>query len=169
MTQNFTQFLALVVDEATKFSERKARQLAPKHLQSVIKSTHSKRADTVHVISMVAEAPDAAAQEFGSGLRATRGAKAKYIIAPKTKKYLAFPWDVSHPFPVYQGKAVINRFWQPEEARNRTVKHPGIPPYRGRGYLNPAADETIDLLKRELRTKASVSIKKDIIVSVKTA
>ena len=164
MANQFSNFLAIVVRNAKDVIDTKAKAYAPNHLRETINSTQGQIAQGTYRITSTASGKDARAQEYGSGLRATRGPKTKYVIAPKTKRYLAFPWDVVHPFPEYQGKAVIIRYWQPEGARDKTVKHPGIPPANsGKGYMRPAGRETVEYLKKQLVGQGKIAIKAEII------
>jgi hypothetical protein len=136
-----------------------AREYAPVHLREGI-SSKADINDDEYKITIIAIGVDARAQEYGSGIRSKRskvskyqlGPKGKIRIAPKTKKYLAFPWQRIHPFPIYDGEAVIIRWWQPKEIRNKSVLHPGIrPANKGAGYISPAIKD----VRKEINKKLS--------------
>jgi hypothetical protein len=88
---------------------RLAKQFAPEHVRPAISSSvEEKNGGESFIIHTIADrriAPDARAQEHGSGLHAQRGAKQKYPIRPKDKKMLAFDenaggtWDYSSGMP----------------------------------------------------------------------
>ena len=83
---------------------------------------------------------DARAQEFGSGLRARRGAKGKYLIVPKNSPFLEFEGT--------------NQFdgWL---IRTKVVHHPGIQAANaGKGYIAPAFNE--------IRKRGRADLTKDI-------
>lgn len=88
---------------------------------------------------------DARAQEYGSGLRARRGAKKKYIIQPKTAPFLEF--------------LGTNEFdgWL---IRTSQVKHPGIrAANNGKGYIAPAANE----IRKRGRAELSRDVRESIL------
>lgn len=113
-----------------------ARSLAPKHIAPSIKTTVTEVSEGKVRVRITATAPDARAQEYGSGLHAQKGAKAKYPIVPKTGKYLAFRWDVADASPekfsfLPDGRVILQK-----------VMHPGIEAANeGRGYIRPALKE----------------------------
>lgn len=124
------------------------KSLAPKHLQSGIKTTVTEPQEGRVVISVTAKGEDARAQEYGSGLHTDgrKGAKAKYPIRPKPgNKFLAFHWEVATANPekfqfLPDGRVILP-----------SVMHPGIKKYKGRGYINPAIKE----LRKRIRQKGS--------------
>lgn len=129
-----------------------AKSLAPAHVRSAIKSKVEDKGEGRFVIRITADrkiAPDARAQEFGSGLRARRGAKNKYAIRPKNKKLLAFYWEVAEANPSNFSFAPDGR------VTFHSVMHPGIQAANnGQGYIAPAM--------RELRRKAKKELSQDI-------
>lgn len=129
-----------------------AKSLAPSHVKPAIRSKVEEKGEGRFVIRITADrkiAPDARAQEYGSGLRARRGPKKKYTIKPKTKKVLAFHWEVANAQPDKFVFAPDGRVILP------SVQHPGIQAANsGKGYIAPAM--------RELRKKARAELSKDI-------
>lgn len=129
-----------------------ARSLAPSHIRSAIFSKVETKDDGTFIIRIKADrrlAPDARAWEFGSGLHARRGAKKKYTIAPKTKKVLAFHWDVATANPenftfASDGRVLLY-----------SVQHPGIQAANsGQGYIAPAL--------KEIRRRGKAELSKDV-------
>ena len=114
-----------------------AKGFAPNHLKDNIKSKSTEVKEGTWSITTTATGADAHAQEHGSGLRTrdNRRRKAKYPIRPKTKKVLAFHWEVANANPERFKFAPDGRVILP------IVMHPGIPPYKNRGYIRPAFDE----------------------------
>lgn len=129
-----------------------ARALAPNHVRPAISSKVESKDNGTFIIRITSDrriAPDARAQEFGSGLHARRGPKVKYPIRPKDKKVLAFFWEVANANP--------ERFTFSEDGRVLLpqVMHPGIEAANeGIGYIGPAM--------KELRKRAKVELTKDI-------
>lgn len=98
---------------------------------------------------------DARAQEYGSGLRARRGSKTKYPITPKTRKILAFQWDVADNNPEYFSFLPDGRVILPK------VMHPGIEAANeGKGYLAPAIKAL--KIRQELKKEIDDAISFDI-------
>lgn len=150
-----------------------AKSLAPAHVKSAISSQVVTKQDGTYVIYITADrqkAPDARAQEFGSGEHAKRGPKETYLIMPKPgHKFLAFPWDVfdqmmemgadekflSRSTSKFRGIASTPT----EDGRTRYlfshVDHPGIEAANeGRGYIAPAM--------KELKARAREQLTEDI-------
>ena len=131
-----------------------ARSLAPAHVQPAIHSKVEEKGDGQFIIRIMADrrvAPDARAQEFGSGLHARRGAKKKYPI--QGHPFLVFPWDVAtqnpDQFTMHEGKVVLAQ-----------VMHPGIEAANGgKGYIAPAMNE----LRKHARAELSKDIKEAIV------
>ena len=111
-----------------------ARSLAPAHIQGKIKTSVVEEGDGVIRITTTVKAPDAHAQEYGSGLCAQRGIKAKYPITPKPgTKFLEF--DGTNAFDGWL-------------IRTRLVMHPGINAVNeGKGYIRPTYAEFRKKLK----------------------
>ena len=120
-----------------------ARSLAPAHIQGKIKTSVVEEGDGVIRITTTVKAPDAHAQEYGSGLHAQRGVKAKYPITPKPgHKLLAFNWEIANANPerfnfLPDGRVVLPK-----------VMHPGIKATNeGKGYIRPTYAEFRKKLK----------------------
>lgn len=131
---------------------RLAKSYAPVHVQPAISSRTEVKDDGTFIIRITADrriAPDARAQEFGSGEHARRGPKQKYPIRPKTKRVLAFHWEVANANPerfkfAPDGRVLLSQ-----------VMHPGIEAANnGKGYIAPAM--------KELKKKAKAELTKDI-------
>ena len=103
---------------------KKARSYAPSHLKKTITSHVQEIQGGTFSITTISKAADALAWEHGSGLhkRDGRRTKKKYIIQPRTKKLLAFHWDVADANP--------EKFTWVPDGSNRVsfhfVMHPGI-------------------------------------------
>lgn len=128
-----------------------AKGLAPAHVRPAISSKVETK-ETGFIIRITASrkvAPDARAQEFGSGLHARRGIKKKYPIIPKTRKFLAFNWEIANANPERFSFLPDGRVLLP------SVQHPGIQAANvGKGYIAPAM--------RELRKRGRAELDKDI-------
>lgn len=129
-----------------------ARSFAPSHVQPAIHSKVEEKGEGQFIIRITADrkiAPDARAQEFGSGIHAKRGVKKKYPILPKNRSLLAFNWEVANAQPekfsfLPDGRVLL-----------ASVQHPGIEAANdGAGYIAPAM--------KELRTRAKQELTKDI-------
>lgn len=130
-----------------------AKAYAPNHVKSAISSKVEDKAEGTYIIRITADrkiAPDARAQEFGSGLRARRGAKRKYTIRPKPgNKVLAFPWEIANAQPENFSFLPDGRVMLP------SVQHPGIQAANGgKGYIAPAMNE--------LRKRGKAALSKDV-------
>lgn len=129
-----------------------ARSFAPSHVRPAISSHVEEKGEGTYIIRLTANrqmAPDARAQELGSGIHSKRGAKAKYPIRSKTKKVLAFNWEVANANPERFKFAPDGRVLLP------SVMHPGIQAAnQGKGYLAPAV--------KELRKHARANLTKDV-------
>lgn len=99
-------------------------------LKRSITRSNPKKEGTRWTITIGTNVEYARAQEFGSGLHATRGPKKKIKISPKRKKALAFKWPnaPSGLEPSKSGKHVF-----------LSVMHPGVKP---QPYLRPALEES---------------------------
>lgn len=91
--------------------------------------------------AIVASAPGAEAQEFGSGLQGPNAAK--YPIVPKFKKALRFPVQGS----VEGGDAGF--------AFRRKVMHPGV---RAQRFLQRGVEAKLDVLEREMKAAVVLAI-----------
>jgi hypothetical protein len=151
------------VSAIRKYMKEKAASLAPNHIKKHIGAVVTSRTDgwsIKWIVNVHEDGPtaDAAAQEYGSGLQGTE--KKMYIIAPKKPNgVLAFSWEVAD-HAALQGN--INRRMGDARRAGATaadarrdgskfygfgtggkllfnwVEHPGIHPYKGRGYLGEA-------------------------------
>ena len=139
---------------------RLSKAYAPNHVEPSISSSVEAKIDGTYIIRTIADrkiAPDARAQEYGSGIHSRRGKKAEYPIRPKTTfGSLAFyenaagTWDyemIDPPMPreyTTDGRGLFYGVW-----------HPGIQAANGgKGY--------IALAKRELKKKAKKELQDDI-------
>lgn len=107
-------------------------------------------------------ARDARAREYGSGLHARRGKKAKYPIRPrKTGGVLVFPWDkASDLIPrTNDGRVIL-----------KEVMHPGIKAdNNGKGYIAPAQVKARKFIKKKLKLDGAKGIRMDLRSSFKGA
>jgi hypothetical protein len=172
-SSNFAKVMVEVSDVIADLVVKRAKELAPTeriresiHTESIILS--GEKTD----IRIVATAREAAAYEYGSGIHARRartspkqlGPRGKIVIAPKNKKYLAFPWDKASPaFPTFEGKTVIKRWWQPLAERDRTVLHPGVEARPPGGYMATALKEK----RKEMRSIVSKSSRNAIVNDIR--
>jgi len=133
-------------------------------VRSTIRSTVEEKNGKYVIITMAGgvRARDARAREYGSGLHARRGKKAKYPIRPRKKGgVLVFPWDKAAPgIPrTKDGKVIL-----------KEVMHPGIEADSGgKGYIAPAQKEARKFLKKNLKVKGAIGIRKDLRFSFKGA
>jgi hypothetical protein len=132
-----------------------ARSFAPNHVEPAISSHVEEKGDGQYIIRITADrriAPDARAQEFGSGLHARRGPKKKYPIVGKP--FLVFPWEIANANPerfhfTQDGRVVLHQ-----------VMHPGIEAANGgQGYIAPAMKE----LKKKAKAELSADIRSAIV------
>lgn len=139
---------------------RLAKGFAPSHVKPAISSAVESKDDGTYIIRITANravAPDARAQEFGSGLHARRGVKKKYLITPKTQKVLAFNWEVANANPERFVFAPDGRVLLP------SVQHPGIEAANsGKGYIAPAMKELRKRAKAELDKEVKDAIMGDL-------
>ncbi len=140
-----------------------AKSLAPNHIKPVIHSKVEERGEGTFIIRTTADrrlAPDARAWEYGSGLKSRRGAKKKYIIKPKTKKLLAFYWDVATISEMEFGRPGKFTFAPDGRVTFHSVMHPGIQAAnQGKGYIAPAAVEIRKRMKAKLRKDVGDAIR----------
>ena len=112
----------------------------PEEVQRAIKVGNAKSQGdgnfSVSVKIDLNEAEMAAAYEFGSGERATRGVARDYPIVPKKANALHFIWNYPSP---------LGRKIKPfdEEVYLQGVMHPGV---EARPYLTPALKDNIKLI-----------------------
>lgn len=129
-----------------------AKSFAPAHVRKAISSHVEEKNGGTYLIRITADrriAPDARAWEYGSGLHARRGLKKKYPILPKTKKVLAFHWEVADANPQNFSFLPDGRVMLP------AVQHPGIQAANaGKGYIGPAL--------KELRKRAKEQLSQDV-------
>lgn len=146
---------------------RLARAFAPAHVRDAISSHVEERGEGTFIIRTIADrkkAPDARAQEYGSGIHSRRGPKQEYPILPKSRKMLAFyenageTWDyeaVSPPMPRLHAPDGRGLFYG--------VMHPGIPPANGgKGYIRPAQIEVRKRIKEQLNKDIPDAIRAEL-------
>jgi hypothetical protein len=135
---------------------------APNHLKDGITSStiidESNKRVTISVLVDMKKAPaedgtrghkDARAQEYGSGLHSTKGTPATYKILPKKSKVLMFPWQPAEPMAARGSSKYYGDFggrWMFTE-----VDHPGIAPYKGKGYLRISIEKARPYIKNVIR------------------
>jgi len=137
-----------------------AKAYAPSHVRPAISSHVEQKGEGEFIIRITADrkvAPDARAQEFGSGIHAKRGVKKKYPIVPKQRKVLAFHWEVADANPerfsfLPDGRVIL-----------ASVQHPGIQAANeGKGYIAPAMKELKKKAKQELTMEVRDAIMSDL-------
>lgn len=138
---------------------RLAKGFAPNHVEPAISSTTEVKEDGTYRIRITADrriAPDARAQEYGSGIHARRGKKDFYPITPKSKKMLAFYENANGTWDYDMFDPPMPRVHAPDgRGLFYGVMHPGIEAANnGKGYIAPAM--------RELRKRAKAELSKDI-------
>lgn len=147
-----------------KYMKAKASELAPSHIKNHIGAVVSSRTDgwsIKWIVNIHEDGPtaDAAAQEYGSGIHGAE--KKKYVIVPKKPDgVLAFEWQKADRAALQKninrrmGNARKAGDGSPGLARRdgskfygfgtggkllfNWVEHPGIKPYKGRGFLGEA-------------------------------
>lgn len=121
-----------IAQDATRIAPIKAGRLK----RSITRSNPKKNGNNWSV-TIGTDVEYARAQEFGSGLHATRGPKQKIKIVPKKqkggKKALAFKWPgaPSGLEPSASGKFVF-----------KSIMHPGV---KAQPYLRPALDQNREI------------------------
>lgn len=130
-----------------------AKNLAPNHVRPAISSHVEKKDEGTFLIRITSDrkiAPDARAQEFGSGIHSKKFGKKDFItIRPKNKKVLAFPWEVANASPEKFKFLPDGRVMLP------SVQHPGIEAANGgQGYIAPAI--------KELRARARADLDREV-------
>lgn len=141
-----------------------AKAFAPAHVKGAISSKVEEKDEGTFIIRTTASrriAPDARAQEYGSGLKARRGLKKKYTIRPKPGgKALAFPWEVANNEPERFSFLPDGRVVLP------SVQHPGIQAANnGKGYIAPAANE----IRKRGREQLSKEIRDAILGDIRSS
>ena len=157
-TVNFSKAMLGSARQYARQMTIKARQHSKSNrVRATIHSTVEQKG-YLYVIRTRAGGPnakDARAREYGSGLHARKGKKAKYPIRPReTGGVLVFPWDkASDLIPrTKDGKVIL-----------KEVMHPGIRADNGgRGYLRPARIEVNRFIKKKLLKDGAEGIKMDI-------
>ena len=147
------------ISDFTKFADSLARSLRAnlgwsKKLRRAVKLHRATESGgEVSAYVTIGEGNDglagmAKAYEYGSGLHATRGTRAKYQIRPKNKKALWFPYPQSKVWKgvtYYKGGITTG-----------LVMHPGV---EARPYLGKSITSTLQKASPELR----VAIERNII------
>jgi hypothetical protein len=167
------------------YIKAKAKSLAPNHIAPHIGATVKARADgwSVKWIVNIREAPDAAAQEYGSGEKVPGGKK--YIIAPKKPNgVLAFRWDTANKDAL---RGNLNRrigearklgglgidfarrdgskfygFLSDGRLMFNYVEHPGIEKYKGVGYLGEALRQSMEEVSEMVLKGAKDGLAKEV-------
>lgn len=98
----------------------------------------------------------AKAFEYGSGIHATRGKKGKYLIQPKNKRALWFPYPSPKVFPGTMTYIKNGQFG----VTTLEVRHPGVAP---RPFLAPAIEST----KKKAIPDLQLAIKKNLTDSLR--
>jgi len=147
---------------------RMVKTNAPKHLQDNIKTIVKETSPGIVRVTVQVTAPDARAQEYGSGLHkdGRMGAKAKYPIVGK-------PWLAFMPTNGFKGNAYgaynpVTRAGVGDKTVliKHKVMHPGIKKYKGRGYVRPAVREWVKGIKNSDINKA---VKEALLGDIKKA
>lgn len=138
-----------------------ARSFAPAHIKGAISShVEEGNKEGQWIIRITADrrlAPDARAWEYGSGIHSQKGPKQKYPIRPKTKRFLAFHWEVADMNPEQFKFLPDGRVILP------AVQHPGIEAANeGAGYIRPAIAELRKRGKQELTAEIKQAILGDL-------
>ncbi len=137
---------------------RLARNFAPNHIKAAISSRVEEKEAGQFIIRITADkkiSPDARAQEYGSGLRATRGPKNKYPIRPKGRHpYIAFNWEIANAEPEKFKFLPDGRVYFP------LVMHPGIKAVR---YIARAVNE----LRRRGRAELDKTVRRAILGDIR--
>lgn len=136
--------LTALAEVARIFSDKakqKVREVgAPKGIADSFTQTPPVESNGVASVEIRVSHPAAAAYEFGSGIHATKGAKQKYPINPKNKKFLAFLWPKVDGDPSFRrlpdGRVLLEH-----------VEHPGV---EARPFLMPTHEENKAEFKRIL-------------------
>jgi len=154
------------------------RQFAPTHITNIETTFENKNGQLViHFnVPLTGNQKDARAQEFGSGIHATRkfkspnqiGVGSRILIKPVKAAFLAFNWQVtSRGEPVNKQQlrnSAYNAKRRGDEPYSNSfhsfttdgkllfnyVLHPGIKPYYPGGYLKSALDYTKASSEKEL-------------------
>lgn len=117
-----------------------------------VQSRVEEQGDKIGVRS-TARGKTARAYEYGSGVHSRvakkspkqLGPKGRILIKPKSKKMLAFHWEIADKFP---GPWV---FGEDGKVLFYSVKHPGVEAANGgKGYLGPAMNEVRKQIRREI-------------------
>ena len=161
-TTNLEKALASIARGYASYATVKAKEYAPNnHLRNSIKSTVTKKSDILYMVTTSATGPDARAREYGSGLHARRGKKAKYPIVPVNAPALVFFWEKANDnIPrTEDGRVILQK-----------VMHPGVEAANdGRGYLEPALEETKKSILKNLPSDLKYSIVLDLKAAVRKA
>jgi len=148
-----------------------AKEFAPQHIKPYIKGAVTKSGRKYAIVLSVDlnanpvqkyGSRDAAAQEYGSGIRAqvwSGNSGRNYIpIVPKEKPYLVFNWDKA--ITPKNPKGIV---------RTLKVKSPGIYPYKGAGYMGIAIQEWRASAKGEMSVEVKNAVTNDLRVAFKNA
>lgn len=119
---NIIQVMNNIAEEIVQEIAVKSRSSKIKEGTSIVRAKETQ--ENVYEVTVLTQAPQAIAFEFGSGLHRTVGTPSKYPIVPKNKDLLKFEW-------VEAGLGWVSF---------RSVNHPGV---RQRQFFFNSVDETI--------------------------
>jgi len=96
------------------------------------------------------------AYEWGSGIHRTRGTPAKYLIAPKEGKYLAFYENERGIWDYSKGMPKLHMLEPDGRGLFESVMHPGV---KARPFLEPAKKQTRQENLQIIRENATKNIR----------
>lgn len=174
MATNLTPALQRIATRWAQMLTTIAKEFAPNHIKEYIHSRTSQESEGKFSITVSVDlnanpvqkygSADARAQELGSGLHTTQYGRMDYIpILPKQRKFLAFHWEVADADPSRF------RFLPDGRVMLRSVKSPGIHPYKGLGYLKPAVEELRAQGKDDLDKEIRQAVTSDLRIAFKHA
>lgn len=147
---------------ATNITKLAHRNLGKFRKLIVVRSVTEERNDKIGILSTASpiardeygDVKDVArAYEYGSGVHSSgaKGSKAKYRIAPRRKKVLAFYWDVATTFEMERGRPGRFIIGRDGKVLLPSVQHPGVKAANEeKGYLRPAISEVRKQMRKEL-------------------
>ncbi len=159
------------ISDITQFANTLARSLRANlrwstKLRGKVKvGRASSRGDTTFIDVTIADgdkdlAGMARAFAFGSGIHATRGKRAKYLITPKNKKALWFPYPSPKVFPgtityIKDGNFGIT---------TKAVLHPGV---ESKDFINKSIQATLAKATPELKVAIRRNLKDELRLALK--
>lgn len=100
---------------------------------------------------------------FGSGLHATRGTRRKYVIAPRNKKALWFPYPSPKVFPGTRTYIKDGQFGI-TVIPPKVVHHPGV---ESKNYIQKSIDATLAKSTDELKVAIRRNLVDELRLSIK--